>query len=252
MKKRQKMKQRQQQGTGVNTSGESKRLKVEHQGSDPVEPTKETGNSRKDEKPSQSTESSKSGACSAVSYIVDFCAGVQDRAPCKSSNSPPKEAAEKKTTQIHCEVSIKPKLSFTIESNSEDADFSESEDDDVKALSEDDVDIWNSFCRSDDPYNPLNFLTSVKSSEPKGIPKSSSAPSLLLDDSEWASELPPFSPPKPEVLARKAKKVSSREYWAFREMYKCKHADERHRFLLGVAQLDICQSVQNIERSFVT
>ena len=142
-----------------------------------------------------------SKTCSTIAYIL----GISP--PCHK----PHAADSTESTQIRCKVSIQPdKFSFTI-SSSEDTDFSDDEDD-VAALSEDDADIWNSFNKCDDPYNPLNFLTSTCSSTPKGIPKSNSAPSLLSpevlqNEDVWKKDTPPFSPPKPEALARTAKKV---------------------------------------------
>ena len=115
-------------------------------------------------------------------------------------------------SHIHCKVSVKPeKFSFTI-SSSDDTDFSDDDDDGVVAFSEDDMDIWNSLSKCDDPYNPMNFLTSTCTSTSKPIPKSNSAPSLLSpealqNDEVWKKDTPPFSPPKPEALMRTAKKV---------------------------------------------
>ena len=153
-----------------------------------------------------STTQNTSKTCSTIAYILGL-------GPCqKSQDARSASTSSTEGTEIHCKMSVQPdKFSFTI-SSSEDTDFSDDDDDDVVALSEDDADIWNSFNKCDDPYNPLNFLTSTCSSTPKGIPKSNSAPSLLSpeflqNDDVWKKDTPPFSPPKPEALTRTAKKV---------------------------------------------
>ncbi len=95
-----------------------------------------------------------------------------------------------------------------------DSDSADSDWDESPALSEDDADIWNSFSRCDDPYNPLNLLTVTTCSTPQGIPRSSSAPELspevtgFENEEIWRKDTPAFSPPKPEALMRVAKKVN--------------------------------------------
>ena len=179
--------------TEMNALPTNKKQKVNHREIDNKVPSTSSG--------------SRSSPCSTIAYILGIGSAKENQVNVESVPSNSNDVA-----YIHCKVSVKPeKFSFII-SSSDDTDFSDDDDDGIVALSEDDADIWNSFSKCDDPYNPMNFLTSTCTSTPKPIPKSNSAPSLLSpevlqNDDVWKKDTPPFSPPKNEALTRTAKKV---------------------------------------------
>ena len=192
-KRRQRKSKESSHTTETNASATNKKQKVNHR--------------EIDDKVPSAISVSRSLPCNTIAYILGIGSSRENQVNVESVPSDSNDVAH-----IHCKVSVKPeKFSFTI-SSSDDTDFSDDDDDGVVALSEDDMDIWNSLSKCDDPYNPMNFLTSTSTSTPKPIPKSNSAPSLLSPealqkDEVWKKDTPPFSPPKPEALMRTAKKV---------------------------------------------